>query len=263
MVEAGRPRIEQTDDLVYVEGARSPTRSARVLDSSAHLRSTVIARILCAVKRARVLVVHHRRIVAEALARRLEHEPTLQVLGSAWTSAMTRSAVAALGPDVVLVEVPPEGDGHREIEAIVAMRSGLRVVAILLDETMAADAIRAGADGVLSVRDETATLASAVVGVAAGGGWVSPAMLGSVLRELRMSAPAPNEFDERLRLLTAREREVLERMVAGLDHSTIARDLVVSVNTVRTHSQRILAKLEVHSGLEAVSIVRKARRNPI
>ncbi len=48
-------------------------------------------------------------------------------------------------------------------------------------------------------------------------------------------------------------------MVSGSDHATIARELVVSVNTVRTHSQRILSKLEVHSGLEAVSVVRQSR----
>jgi DNA-binding NarL/FixJ family response regulator len=164
----------------------------------------------------------------------------------------------------VLIEVADgDLDGLHEIEAVVAMRAGMRVVALLDNETRVTGAIRAGADGVLSVHDETDSLTVAVTSVAAGYGWVSPMMLGSVLRELRASAPPPNEFDERLRLLTAREREVLERMAAGLDHATIARDLVVSVNTVRTHSQRILAKLEVHSGLEAVSVARRAHRNAI
>ena len=60
--------------------------------------------------------------------------------------------------------------------------------------------------------------------------------------------------DERLiRFLTPREREVLERMVAGQATSTIAREMGVAYSTARTHIQSVLTKLCVHSKLEAVT----------
>ena len=60
-----------------------------------------------------------------------------------------------------------------------------------------------------------------------------------------------------MRGLTPRERDVLDCMTAGLDRAAIARELVLSINTVRTHTRRILAKLGTHSSLEAVSVARR------
>jgi DNA-binding CsgD family transcriptional regulator len=54
--------------------------------------------------------------------------------------------------------------------------------------------------------------------------------------------------------LTAREREVLDYMVSGLGRTEIASRLGLSVNTVRTHTQNLIAKLGVHSSLEAVAL---------
>ena len=63
---------------------------------------------------------------------------------------------------------------------------------------------------------------------------------------------------EKLAGLTVREREILDRMVAGHDRADIAVDLGISINTVRTHAQNLLGKLGVHSTLEAVSVAHRA-----
>jgi len=214
-------------------------------------------------KVARVLVVHEQRIIAETLARRLEGEDDIRVVGIATSDAAGRSGADTLGPDIAILEV----DRSRELAAsefiahLVSREPSVKVIAILDDDDsfLATRVIRAGADAVMTTDDAVDNLITAVLTVAQGHAWVLPRLLGGVLREFRSSRPPPNEYDRRLELLTAREREVLQRMVSGWDHATIARDLVVSVNTVRTHSQRILSKLEVHSGLEAVSVVRQSR----
>lgn len=253
--------ITRRGDRAYVDGP-SIVVTQRALDAIATC-ATQRNRALCStMKIARVLVVHEQRLVAEALARRLENEEDIRVVGTATSDAAARSSAATLGPDVaVLSDNAPERATLSLIEHLVTRDPPVRVVAVLdVDDGLAAtQVIRAGADAVMTSDDAAANLVTAVFAVVQGHGWVLPRLLGDVLRELRASLPPPNEFDRRLDLLTAREREVLQRMVAGWDHATIAQDLVVSVNTVRTHSQRILGKLEVHSGLEAVSVVRQSK----
>jgi DNA-binding NarL/FixJ family response regulator len=82
--------------------------------------------------------------------------------------------------------------------------------------------------------------------------WVDPALLGEVMPALlaRALTPAPDPFA----VLTQREREVLDCMVAGLSRAEIATRLRVSGNTVRTHTQNLIGKLGVHSSLQAVTL---------
>lgn len=214
--------------------------------------------ILMVMKLVRVLMVHRQRIVAETLARRLECEEMFSIVGIETGDEAVLARIDTLGPDVVIVEV----DAAHERTATELCRDlvehSVGVVAILErdDKGIVSRVVRAGVDGVLTTDDAIENLIAAVQTVARGQAWVQPRLLAAILQELRASQPPPNDYDRRLGLLTSREREVLQRMVAGWDHATIARDLVVSINTVRTHSQRILGKLDVHSGLEAVSVYR-------
>jgi DNA-binding NarL/FixJ family response regulator len=214
-------------------------------------------------KVARVLIINEQRIVAETLARRLEEEDDIRVVGIATSDAAGRSAAETLGPDIAILEVDQahEQTASDLISHLVSRDPPIKAIVVVDedDSRLASRVIRAGADAVMTTDDAVENLITAVLTVAQNHAWVLPRLLGGVLREFRASRPPPNEFDRRLELLTAREHEVLQRMVSGWDHAAIARDLVVSVNTVRTHSQRILSKLEVHSGLEAVSIVRQSR----
>ena len=123
-------------------------------------------------------------------------------------------------------------------------------------------AVRAGARGVVTTDSSATELAAAVTAVCSERGWLAPHVVGAVLVALRTSAPAPNEYDERVARLTEREREILAGLIAGSDRATIARDLLVSVGTVRTHTRNILAKLEVHSSLEAVSVALRCSSIP-
>jgi two-component system nitrate/nitrite response regulator NarL len=126
------------------------------------------------------------------------------------------------------------------------------------DAAATTDEIRAGATAVVTKETSIADLCQALVAVMDGGAWVPSHLLSGVLRELSPERP-PNQFGERIGRLTARERDVIDLMVAGRDRAAIAQELFLSINTVRTHTKNILAKLEVHSSLEAVSVALKAR----
>ena len=86
---------------------------------------------------------------------------------------------------------------------------------------------------------------------AAGEFLLSAGTLRKIIQRQRMAVMRERQRTDVLRRLTGRELEVLELVADGLDNRTIAGKLCVSVTTVRSHVQHLLAKLDVHSKLEA------------
>ena len=87
---------------------------------------------------------------------------------------------------------------------------------------------------------------------------VPPTMLGPLLTGLLRRKRDHDEAFERITRLTVREREVLALLAQGSDNDSIARALVISPQTARTHIQNILGKLGVHSRLEAAAFVTRS-----
>ncbi|MGH2636117.1 MAG: response regulator [Actinomycetota bacterium] len=167
--------------------------------------------------------------------------------------AVARSAHEALAlplgeADLVLVDVGlPDQSGlvlGRQIRAL-APKSKLLVVTALNDHPLVEEAQRAGFDGYLS-KDTPVTQFAAAVQAVFEGRSVFPN--GAPVH--RNSASYVDLLAEQL---TKREREVLALLVEGLGGDAIASRLGVSGNTVRTHVQNILSKLQVHSRLEAAT----------
>ena len=94
-------------------------------------------------------------------------------------------------------------------------------------------------------------------GVCRGYSWFPPEMLGEILRSLRADASRAREHEDAGRAQLARDRGPA-RHDDGRRGRQIASDLHISADTVRTHTQNIYAKLDVHSRLEAVSVARAA-----
>jgi DNA-binding NarL/FixJ family response regulator len=188
-----------------------------------------------------VLVVDHHRVVADAIATRLRLESDVDRVSTAGSTDEALRAAEWLRPAVITIDLELGPDNDWET---------------------AASAVRAGALGLVFKDAPADELVSAVRGVAAGEARIPPKVLTAVLRALREPTPRHSEWDARVARLTRREREVLHHMVAGHDRATTARDLYVSVNTVRTHAKNILAKLEVHSTLEAVGVALNAGMRP-
>jgi DNA-binding NarL/FixJ family response regulator len=210
----------------------------------------------------RVLIIDDHRVFAEAVATRLGAEPDILVVGTASNGRESIAAVEELRPDLVLIDVELAGeDGIEVAERLREMRPDLVLVVVtcLSDPVRVRDAVSLGALGWVTKDAPTDELLSAVRGAMRGESWIPPSILTGVLRELLLTRRELGEDEERLSRLTPRERHVLECLADGLDRVAIAERLYLSANTVRTHVQNILAKLQVHSSLEAVALALRAR----
>jgi two-component system, NarL family, response regulator DevR len=123
------------------------------------------------------------------------------------------------------------------------------------DEDALLEAIEAGVDGyVIGAVDEAHTL-DAMRALPRGESVIPPTMLGSLLRRLIERRREATRAAEQLVRLTPREREVLALLVDGLDQEAISSVLFIAPDTTRTHVQRLLRKLGVHSRAEAIALI--------
>jgi two-component system nitrate/nitrite response regulator NarL len=210
----------------------------------------------------RVLLVDDHTMVAEALAARLSEAPDLWVAGRCATGdPNVADIVRRARPDVVAIEVEPLGPAIGEaLERITAARPGVRLVVLSADRNIAhaVDAARAGADAWVPKQAGADEFEAVLRAVCRGHSWYPPEMLGEILRELRADVGRIKEYQDPLDVLSPRERDVLASMVDGRRGRQIAEDLMISTDTVRTHTRSIFTKLGVHSRLEAVSVARRA-----
>jgi DNA-binding NarL/FixJ family response regulator len=124
-------------------------------------------------------------------------------------------------------------------------------------------ALRAGASGFLLKDAPPGDLLSAIRAVASGDAVVAPSVTRRLLANYAHRLPAPGAGDrledERLELLTNREREVLLLLARSLSNAEIAEQLVLSEATVKTHVGRILAKLGLRDRVQAVILAYETR----
>jgi DNA-binding NarL/FixJ family response regulator len=199
----------------------------------------------------RVLVVDDHAVFCDALTTMLKVEADMEVVGKGGTVQEAVQAARILQPDVVLLDVHmPDGSGVEATAAIKRDRPQTQVVILTSDEeeSVLRAAVQAGVTGYLSKHEPAAQVIQAVRSAARGEALIAPYMLARLLRgtsKPTQSIPASP--------LTPRELAVLSELSLGHDNATVARTLRMSPNTVRTHVQNILAKLDVHSKLEAVS----------
>jgi DNA-binding NarL/FixJ family response regulator len=208
------------------------------------LRSTPVAAI-------RVLIVDDHAVFSDALATILRTEPEIEVVGTGGTVQQAIALARTLQPDVILLDVHmPDGSGITAAAAIKKDRPETQVVILTSDEeeSVLRSAVQAGVTGYLSKHESAAQVVLAVRSAARGEALIAPYMLARLLRGLqKKDEPGP------VTPLTPRELEVLRELSLGHDNETVAKNLKMSPNTVRTHVQNILSKLAVHSKLEAVS----------
>lgn len=212
----------------------------------------------------RVLLIEDRKVVAEALASRFEAEADLTVVGTASSADAAISAIDLCSPDVTVVDIELADDAIELIRGIreTKPQNGVVVITARDDWRTAVKTVVAGAAAFVPKSVPPDDLIEVIRGVQAGESHVPPALLTHVLRALQDRSTQQNEAEERLAVLSDREREVLQLMVSGLRRREIAEHLVLSVNTVRTHIRNILKKLDLHSSLEAVSVALRAGMRP-
>jgi DNA-binding NarL/FixJ family response regulator len=198
----------------------------------------------------RVLVVDDDELVRVGLRTVLDAEPDLTVVGEAADGVDVVPAVTRLRPDVVLMDVRmPAVDGiqaTRLLTTRLAAPPRVLVITTFENDEHVYAALQAGASGFLLKRARPAQIVDAVRLVARGDSLLFPAAIRRLTVAYGGSARLPG------RPLTAREGEVLRLMAAGLSNPEIAADLVLGVETVKTHVGNILAKLGVRDRTQAV-----------
>jgi DNA-binding NarL/FixJ family response regulator len=197
-----------------------------------------------------VLLVDPHVMVAESFRRVLGEEGDLEIVGMARTAAEAVAVAIDRHPDVILMDyVLPDANGAIAAREILAQSPDAKILLLIGIEERSAltDAIDAGCVGYLEKTNTLDKLVAAVHAVAAGDVVLSPGELG------RVSAQRVDPGFGVARL-TPRELEILDLLGEALSNQAIAIRLTLSVNTVRTHVQSVLRKLNAHSKLEAVTI---------
>jgi DNA-binding NarL/FixJ family response regulator len=200
-----------------------------------------------------VVIIDGERTFADALAIRLNAEEDIKVVAVAQPAAMN----AGWHADITMLD----GDIAESVQfCMTASRppSAARVIMLshASEPSRIVAAIEAGARGWVRKDESIEHLLRVLRGVARGETWLPPAETGNVISLLLRQRAGREDRDRLLALLTPRERQVLACLADGASRRQVAERLNLTANTVRTHLQNIMAKLDVHSTLEAVALTR-------
>lgn len=209
----------------------------------------------------RVLVADDHHSFASAVATLLQAQPDLEVVAAVATANDAEAAAGRHRPDVAVLDVElGDGSGIELAASLLEQYPSMHVVVVTghRQVAVASAAVRAGAAGFVPKDAPVEDLLTAIRGTALGETHIPPRLLTGVLRGLQ-NPPAVGLEEQLVSQLTDREKEVLDCMMEGLDRAATAERLFRSVNTIRTHTRNLLAKLGVHSSIEAVALARRAQ----
>jgi DNA-binding NarL/FixJ family response regulator len=205
----------------------------------------------------RIVLAEPRRLLRDVLAEALSDDMNLEVFATDGNLAATLLQLTRADARVVVASSALM-DGLADLCGRLKGVDNAPYVLVfdsLGSIDMLVNAIEAGAAGYVTGHGGLAGLVDAIHTIASGRSVVPSTMLGPLLRRLIERQREAALAAERLVKLTPREREVLSLLVEGRDAAGIAAMLVISPETARTHIQRVLRKLGVHSRLEAITLV--------
>jgi DNA-binding NarL/FixJ family response regulator len=200
----------------------------------------------------RVVIADDQPMMRAGFKTVLEATGNITVVAEAGTGEEAVTAANQHRPDVVLMDIRmPVVDGIEATRRLPHQRI-LILTTFGLDEYII-DALRAGASGFLMKDAPTDEVIAAVRAVAAGDAVLAASVTRQLLDQVARRLPAPVSQDSSaLNSLTEREREVLRMLASGLSNAEIAKALVLSEATVKSHVSRLLGKLGQRDRVQAV-----------
>lgn len=191
------------------------------------------------------------RILCEALASILEARGH-SVLAIATSAADSFAAVATNRPDACLMDLRfPDGSGLDVARAIRRSHPNIKIVVLscVSDPAVVSEAKKIGVAGFLRKDQKPGTITAALETVNAG-----KAAFDTGSSRQSSWRTIPSSTDDLLQKLTPRERQVLQRIVAGQSTGQMAREMNLAMSTLRSHIGRVLSKLGAHSQVQAAAI---------
>jgi len=201
-------------------------------------------------KTIRLLVVDDQGIVRQGICALLAEVEGMKVVGEASDGLEAVTQAETLRPDVILMDlVMPRLDGIEAIRQINARQPDARILALtsFTADDKVFPAIKAGALGYMLKDSDPKELITAIQAVYQREPFLPPSIARKVLEELSHPSKNPPTPDP----LTARELEVLHLVAKGISNQEIARRLVISEATVRTHIDNVLNKLHLANRVQA------------
>ncbi|WP_189541345.1 response regulator [Streptomyces gelaticus] len=197
----------------------------------------------------RVLLVDDHQVVRRGLRTFLEIQDDIEVVGEAADGAEGVARTEELRPDVVLMDIKMPGtDGIEALRRLRELENPAKVLIVtsFTEQRTVVPALRAGASGYVYKDVDPDALAGAIRSVHAGHVLLQPEVAGALLAQ-----EDPGSSTGRGSTLTEREREVLGLIADGRSNREIARALVLSEKTVKTHVSNILMKLDLSDRTQA------------
>jgi DNA-binding NarL/FixJ family response regulator len=213
----------------------------------------------------RVLLADDQRLVRESLGMLLGLLDGIELVGSASDGEEAVALASRLRPDVILMDIRmPRMDGIEATRRLRELDPAVRVISLTTyaDDESVLGALRAGARGYLTKDAGSDDIRAAILTVAAGEAALDPTIQHHVVSALASGAGAPagevipGACDQAPALpddLTPREAEVLALIAEGLSNVEIAKRLVVSPTTVKSHINHLFAKAGLRDRAQAVN----------
>ena len=192
------------------------------------------------------LIVDDHEVVREGLRLSLSRASHIRVIGEASDGEQAVTLVERRKPDVVVMDVRMPGmDGLEATKQIVAQapETAVLIFTAFSERSLLARGIESGAKGYILKEAPHETLLKAIDKLAAGEGYIDPALM-----------PAFLSGKEGTDMLTPREREILQLLADGMSNADVAAKLFISQETVKSHVRHILTKLEADTRTHAVAI---------
>ena len=202
-------------------------------------------------KKCRVLLVDDHPIVRQGLALLIDREPDLLVCGEADGAHSAFQAIAALQPDIVVLDISLAGpDGLDVLKEIRCKRGTLPVLILSMhDETIYAErAMRAGANGYIMKQEATEKVLVAIRRILHGDVYLSERLTNTMLQQFMHGTPGAKGSP--LVNLTDRELEVFRLIGEGHGTRQIADQLHLSVKTIESYQAHIKEKLALRNARE-------------
>ncbi len=200
-----------------------------------------------------LVIVDDHPLFRDGVIQTLKAEPDIEIVGQATTAQEAVRLTSELLPDLILLDITIPGGGLNAAQMIAATSPVTKIVMLTASEAEedVLAALKAGARGYILKGVSGHDLIKIVRDVYAGEAYITPTLAASLLSEMKGGWPGQRPSANLLDELTERERQILEKVAAGLSNKEIAQQLFLSEKTIKHYMTNILQKLHVRNRVEA------------